>query len=129
MRTLSIDAVGWFAAANDPLVGSALKYLHTAPLEDWSVQRLAKKVGTSRTVLSGRFKLLLGQPPIQYLMRWRLQLAAHQLKTTDTPVKTIGGRIGYDSEAVFSRSFKRYYGSPPTDWRRDQRAANSARSV
>jgi len=128
MRTLSINAVGWFAAARDPLVGSALRYLHAAPLESWSVERLAKKVGASRTVLAERFKLLVGQPPMQYLMHWRLQLAARQLKTTNTPVKTIAGRVGYDSEAAFSRSFKRCFGSAPVDWRKLQRTAQPSSS-
>jgi AraC-like DNA-binding protein len=122
MRTLSLDDVGWFAAVNDPVVGTALKYLHTAPLEDWSVQRLAENVGVSRSVLADRFKLLLQQPPMQYLTHWRLQLAAYQLKTTNTPLKTVAGRIGYDSEAAFSRAFKRRFGSPPADWRKHQRA-------
>lgn len=128
MRTLSVNGVGWFSAARDPLVGSALRCLHAAPLEGWSVERLARKVGASRTVLANRFKLLVGQPPMQYLMHWRLQLAARQLKTTNTPVKTIAGRIGYDSEAAFSRSFKRRFGAAPADWRKRQWTAEPSSS-
>lgn len=124
MRTLSDGDVGWFAAVNDPVVGTALRYLHTAPLEQWTVQRLAQKVNVSRSVLADRFKLLLQQPPMQYLSHWRLQLAAAQLKTTNTPIKTVADRIGYDSEAAFSRAFKRRFGSPPADWRRRQRATS-----
>lgn len=122
MRSLSAGEVGWFAAVNDPLVGSALRYLHRAPLEDWSVHRLAETIGVSRSVLADRFKRLVEQPPMQYLIHWRLQLAAHQLKTTNTPIKTVADRIGYDSESAFSRAFKRRFGSPPADWRRRQRA-------
>lgn len=120
MLDLSADEVGWFAAVNDPVVGSALKWLHTAPLEDWSVDRLARRVGVSRTVLAARFKHFLDMPPMHYLTRWRLQLAAQRLKATDMPMKGIADQAGYESEAAFSRAFKRHFGFPPADWRRRQ---------
>lgn len=120
MQGLSTDEVGWFAAVNDPVVGTALKWLHTAPLEDWSVDRLARCVGVSRTVLAVRFKHFLNMPPMHYLTRWRLQLAAQRLKATDAPMKGIAGQAGYESEAAFSRAFKRHFGFSPADWRRRQ---------
>jgi AraC-like DNA-binding protein len=120
MQALSADEVGWFAAANDPVVGTALKWLHAAPLEDWNVDRLARRVGVSRTVLAARFKHLLDMPPMHYLTYWRLQLAAQHLKATATPLKGIADQAGYESEAAFSRAFKRHFGLPPADWRRRQ---------
>jgi AraC-like DNA-binding protein len=123
MQALSADEVGWFAAVNDPVVGTALKWLHTAPLEDWNVERLARRVGVSRTVLASRFKHFLDMPPMHYLTYWRLQLAAQRLKTTDTPMKGIADEVGYESEAAFSRAFKRHFGLPPADWRRRQSIA------
>ena len=122
MQALSADEVGWFAACNDGLVGVALKSLHQAPLEDWSLDSLARRVGSSRTVLTERFKHLLGVPPIQYLMRWRLQLAAQKLKTGELPVKAVADEIGYESEAAFSRAFKRQFGVSPGEWRKRQHA-------
>lgn len=124
MQGLSADEVGWFAAFNDPVAGAALKSLHLAPLQDWSVESLARRVGVSRTVLADRFKHFLDQPPMQYLAHWRLQLAAQSLKTSDLPVKAIADRSGYDSEAAFSRAFKRHFGSAPGSWRQRQAQRN-----
>lgn len=123
MRTLSADEVGWFAALNDPVAGGALELLHGAPLRPWDVDSLARHVGTSRSVLASRFKHFLGQPPMQYLAHWRLQLAAQALKVSDHPMKRIAEQAGYESEAAFSRAFKRRFGSPPADWRRRQQPA------
>lgn len=122
MQGLAADEVGWFAAYNHPVAGAALKSLHAAPFEDWSVERLARQVGVSRTVLTDQFRHFLGQPPMQYLATWRMQMAAQQLKTTDLPIKTIADRSGYETEAAFSRAFKRRFGLPPGNWRRRQQA-------
>ena len=120
MQELAADEVGWFAAYRDPVAGAALGYLHAAPFEDWSVPALARRVGVSRSVLADRFRRLLDQPPMHYLAGWRLQLAAQQLKTSDLPMKAIADRAGYESEAAFSRAFKRRFGLPPGEWRRRQ---------
>lgn len=120
MQDLSADEVGWFAAFNDPVAGAALKYLHAAPYEDWSVDSLARQVGVSRTVLGDRFRHFLDQPPMQYLTHWRLQLAAQHLKTSDLPIKLIADEAGYESEAAFNRAFKRHFGQPPGEWRKLQ---------
>lgn len=87
------------------------------------VERLARRVGVSRTVLAARFKHFLDMPPMHYLTYWRLQLAAQRLKATDTPMKGIADHAGYESEAAFSRAFKRHFGLPPADWRRRQTLA------
>lgn len=119
LHTLSANEVGWFAAINDPLTGAALKLLHTAPLQPWDVDTLARRVGTSRSVLADRFNHFLGQPPMQYLTNWRLQLAAQALMTSETPLKQVAEQAGYASEATFSRAFRRHFGSPPAEWRRN----------
>lgn len=121
MRDLSAEDVGWFAAFADPVAGGALKRIHEKPRHDWSVESLARAVGVSRTVLADRFKHFLDQPPMQYLARWRLQLAAQEMKTTDRPLKIIAEESGYESEAAFGRAFKRLFGTSPGDWRRRQR--------
>jgi AraC-like DNA-binding protein len=120
MQGLSADEVGWFAAYNDPVAGAALKCLHAQPFHDWTVEDLARRVGVSRTALAERFKRFLDQPPMQYLAHWRLRLAAQQLKSSDLPIKTIADQTGYESEAAFSRAFKRHFGLPPGDWRRQE---------
>lgn len=124
MRThihdLSADDVGWFAALKDPVAGAALKWLHAEPMKDWSVLELARRVGVSRSVLTEHFRRYLDQPPIRYLAKWRLLLAAQQMKTEHLPLKIIADQYGYESEAAFSRAFKRCFGIPPGDWRKRQ---------
>jgi len=78
------------------------------------------------TVLADRFRRLLDQPPMHYLAGWRLQLAAQQLKASELPTKTIADRAGYESEAAFSRAFKRRFGLPPGEWRRQQHGSAPA---
>lgn len=124
MQALSADEVGWFAAINDPVVGTALQWLHMSPLAEWNLDRLARRVGVSRTALTARFKHLLDMPPMRYLTNWRLQLAAQRLKGNDAPMKRIADQAGYESEAAFSRAFKRHFGLPPADWRRRQTPAS-----
>ena len=114
------DTVGWMGALNDPMVGRALQLLHARPTQRWTVEALAREVGTSRSLLSGRFKSLLGQPPMQYLTCWRLQLAAQLLRDGERGMAAVAARVGYESEAAFNRAFKRYIGAPPGAWRANQ---------
>jgi AraC-like DNA-binding protein len=72
----------------------------------------------SRSALAERFAQLIGEPPMQYLMRWRLALAARALREGHDPIVRIAGRVGYESEAAFNRAFKRATGSPPATWRK-----------
>lgn len=127
MQALTANEVGWFAAVNDPVVGAALQWLHTAPLEEWSVDRLARRVGVSRTAMTGRFKHFLDMPPMHYLTYWRLQLSTRQLKATGLPLKAIAELAGYESEAGYSRAFKRHFGVSPTGWRHLQRLPDACR--
>jgi len=109
---------GWLAGLMDPVVGQALTRLHEHPEHPWTLAELAHEIASSRTVLSERFARLVGIPPMLYLTRWRLQLAAEQLRRGSAKVAAIGAQVGYDSEAAFSRAFKRETGQSPAAWRR-----------
>jgi transcriptional regulator GlxA family with amidase domain len=110
------------------VVGRALSLLHEAPAERWTVVRLARRVAVSRSVLGERFAAVLGVPPMRYLTQWRLQLASHLLRSTSATVPEIAGRVGYESEAAFSRAFKRGLGHPPAAWRARPRQDPAATS-
>jgi AraC-like DNA-binding protein len=111
------EPAGWLAATADPVVGRALKLIHDAPQNDWSVDELARSANTSRSVLGERFRALLDQSPIRYLAEWRMQVAAGLLRTTDMKVADVAERAGYGSEAAFSRAFHRHIGAAPAQWR------------
>jgi transcriptional regulator GlxA family with amidase domain len=91
--------------------------MHADPAHDWTVAELATRVASSRTVLVDRFRELLGRPPIRYLTGWRMDLASGLLRTSSLSVAEIAQRVGYDSEAAFSRAFKRTFGRAPAHWR------------
>jgi AraC-like DNA-binding protein len=117
MNGLGSENAGWLSGLRDPLVGRALAFLHAEPARPWSLDDLASACGTSRSVLAGRFTQILGYPPIQYLTRWRMQLAAKRLNESDAKVASIAQEVGYDSEAAFSRAFKKFSGRSPSEWR------------
>jgi AraC-like DNA-binding protein len=121
--TLPPGQTGWLAGLRDRFVGRALALLHQEPANAWTVDELAKQVGLSRSALADRFVELLGQPPMQYLTRWRLSLAAQQLLSGDRSLAQIANHVGYDSEAAFNRAFKRQFGVPPAAWRKSGRTA------
>jgi transcriptional regulator GlxA family with amidase domain len=112
------EQTGWLAGARDPVVGGALALLHRRPCHPWTAAELAVEVGASRSVLAERFGRFLGEPPLTYLMRWRLQLAARLLQTTRNTVLNVAADVGYESEAAFNRAFKREFGLPPAQYRR-----------
>ena len=117
LETLPPVQTGWLAGLRDPMVGHALAVLHRAPHESWTVERLARVVGLSRSVLAERFTLMLGQPPMQYLALWRMQLAS-RLLLEGGQVAAAAAAVGYESESAFSRSFKKLVGQAPSRWRR-----------
>jgi AraC-like DNA-binding protein len=90
------------------------------------VEDFAGAVGLSRSALADRFTALVGQPPMQYLTRWRLQLAANLLRAGNRNVASVAADVGYDSEAAFSRAFKRELGTTPAAWRRNPSRQQSA---
>jgi AraC-like DNA-binding protein len=112
------DLKGWLAGLQDPYVGRALALLHGNPARGWTVDELAREVALSRSAFAERFTDMIGAPPMQYLTQWRLNLAAQALRTGNDGIARIAERSGYESEAAFTRAFKREYGVPPTVWRR-----------
>ena len=118
MEALPPEHTGWLAGARDPVVGGALALLHRKPCHHWTVEQLAAEIGASRSLLADRFSRFLGEPPLTYLARWRLQLAARMLQTTREAVIQVASEVGYESEAAFNRAFKREFGVPPGQFRR-----------
>lgn len=110
-------AEGWLAALRDPTVGQALRCLHRVPQAPWTLARLAKRCGASRSQLAKAFASRVGQPPMQYLTHWRIQLAARLLTDGDAKVEGVAREVGYRSPAAFSRAFKRLVGQSPATWR------------
>jgi AraC-like DNA-binding protein len=112
---------GWLAGLNDRYVGRALALVHGRPSEAWTVEKLGRQVGLSRSALAERFGEVMGEPIFAFLTRWRLQLAAEHLLTTTRTVQSIAREAGYESAGAFSAAFRRAFGKPPTAWRRRRR--------
>jgi len=112
---------GWLAGARDHAIGRALACMHGRPGENWTVERLAEETALSRSVFHDRFVYFVGQPPMQYLARWRMQVAAGLLRESNAKLIDIALEVGYESEAAFSRAFKRFVGVSPGTWRRPGR--------
>ena len=91
--------------------------MHSAPATPWTIDSLAREVTLSRATLTRRFTSLVGEAPLSYLTRWRMDLAAGQLRDTDDAVSAIAHRVGYTSEFAFSRAFSRVRGQPPGRYR------------
>jgi AraC-like DNA-binding protein len=117
LATLAPDQGGWLSGLTDPVVGRALSLLHRRPADSWTLDKLARTVSVSRSVLAERFTQLVGYPPMQYLTRWRVQLAARMLADGSRKIAAVGQDVGYASEAAFSRTFKRVAGIAPAVWR------------
>lgn len=115
---LSGDERGWLSALRDPHIGRALMLIHGQPAVDWSLVGLARGVGMSRSVFAERFTHYVGISPMQYLTRWRMQLAARRLEQPGISIAQVSAEVGYESEAAFSRAFKKVTGVPPGRWRR-----------
>jgi AraC-like DNA-binding protein len=118
---LPLDQTGWLAGMRDPAVGRALSLMHQRPGEAWTLERLGDEAAVSRSTLHERFVHFIGQPPMQYLTQWRMQLAAGWLRDTDAKVIDIALEVGYENEAAFSRAFRRAVGESPGAWRRARR--------
>jgi AraC-like DNA-binding protein len=111
-------AGGWLGALRDRQIGAALEAIHREPRRPWRVSQLACEVGMSRSPFAARFAALVGETPLRYLTRWRLHSATDLLLGTDQPVAEVARLVGYESEAAFSRAFKRAHGRAPLAWRR-----------
>lgn len=117
LRNLPADATGWLAGLRDPLVGQALQALHAQPCRRWTVDELAAAVASSRSALAARFRAVIGEPPMHYLTRLRMQLATRRLNEGRPSIARVADEVGYDSSAAFQRAFKRCFGVPPAAWR------------
>ncbi len=115
------DTTGWLQGLRDPVVSAALHAMHADPARRWTVRMLADVALVSRSTLAARFKSVVGQGPLEYLTRWRLELGAHRLAATDQTIATIADAVGYGSEASFALAFKRELGAPPGSYRREAR--------
>ena len=113
---------GWLGALRDPQIGRAITLMHREPAHDWTVALLASEVAMSRSAFAARFTDLVGEPPMQYLARWRMYLAATWLREEDAALGELALRLGYQSEAAFSRAFKRFFRISPVAVRRGERA-------
>jgi AraC-like DNA-binding protein len=121
--------MGWLAGMRDPVVGKSLGLLHNRVADPWTIAGLAEEVGISRSALVERFTRYLSEPPMTYLTRWRLRLAARSLERTPRGVAEIAADVGYESEAAFNRAFKREYGQPPGRYRTDHRTLPETESL
>jgi len=113
----------WMDGLTHPVVGRALALLHRDLAHPWTLRELAQRSGASRSTLAEQFNQIIGTPPMQYLTHWRMQAAATRLLDRNTKVYTVACEVGYESEAAFSRAFKRVVGQTPTAWR--DRKANA----
>jgi AraC-like DNA-binding protein len=125
LEDLGPGQTGWLAGLRDEVVGRVLGLIHARPGHPWSLDELAREAASSRSNVAKRFGELVGQPPMQYLAQWRMQVAANLLAQTGAKVATIGAEVGYDSEAAFSRAFKKGTGLAPGAWREARRGGRA----
>lgn len=118
VATLPAERRGWLAGLRDPQVGRALALLHARSTEPWTADTLATEVGMSRSAFAERFTTLVGQPPMHYLALWRMHIAAQRLRESHESMAQVAFAVGYESEAAFSRAFKRQFGVAPGSWRK-----------
>jgi AraC-like DNA-binding protein len=128
MSGLPEQQTGWLAGTRDPIVGRSLALLHGRLAHPWTIADLADEVGISRSALVERFTRYLSEPPMAYLTRWRLQVAARSLEKTSRGVAEIAADVGYESEAAFNRAFKREFGQPPGRYRSDRKNSPARRA-
>jgi transcriptional regulator GlxA family with amidase domain len=119
-ETLPEDQTGWLAGLRDHHVARALALLHRDLTRSWTADELGREVGLFRSALAERFTRLIGVAPMHYLANWRMQVAAQELRKSSTSLAQVAGKVGYESEAAFSRAFKRAFGTAPAMWRRSR---------
>jgi AraC-like DNA-binding protein len=126
LESLPEGRTNWLSGLRDQYVGRALMALHANPARDWSLESLAAEAALSRSAFAERFVQFVGQPPMQYLANWRMQLATNYLRNGTESVASIANRVGYESEAAFSRAFKKVLGTPPSEWRESKAPVRAA---
>jgi AraC-like DNA-binding protein len=125
IESLPKDAGGWLSGLRDPHIGAVLALMHGRPAEAWTLERLAHEVGLSRSVFADRFAHFVQDSPMQYLTRWRMQLATRLLERQGVGLAQVAAEVGYESEAAFNRAFKKCVGAPPGAWRRSRQLSAS----
>lgn len=121
------DARGWLSGLRDRQIGAALHLIHGRAAHAWTVDALAREIGMSRSAFAERFVSFVGLPPMHYLARWRLQLAANLLTNNGVSLSAAAAEVGYESAAAFNRAFKKFVGVPPGAWRKAR--GDGSRSV
>lgn len=111
------NRIGWLGGLGDERIGRALSAIHADPFKRWTVQSLAAVAAMSRSTFAERFAAIIGEPPLHYLTRWRLTIAADLLRGGGLKVTEAAQRIGYSSDAAFSRAFKAHFGYAPSEAR------------
>lgn len=114
------DQGGWLGALRDPQIGAVIGLIHREPQRNWSVSAMAREVAMSRSIFAAKFSSLVGEPPLTYLTHWRLWQASRLLAEGNLSVGETAIRVGYESEAAFSKAFKRHFGQSPLAYRRAQ---------
>ena len=122
LRQPPTSSTGWIAALRDRHIGRALARIHADAAHSWTIAELAAESNLSRSAFAERFSTIVGIPPAGYLASWRLDQAHAELQRTDLLISDIATRVGYQSDAAFSRAFKRHHGLTPGDVRRDRHA-------
>jgi AraC-like DNA-binding protein len=118
VESLPEGQTGWLAGLRDAHVARALALLHRDIARPWTVDELCREVGLSRSALADRFIRLIGVPPMHYLASWRMQVGMQKLRETSASLAQVADMVGYESEAAFSRAFKKAVGTAPATWRR-----------
>src|SRR5215471_4216056 len=116
--TLPESETGWLAGLRDSYVARALALFHGDITRSWTVDELGREVGLSRSALGERFTRLIGMAPMHYLASWRMQVAAQELRKSSATLAQVASTVGYESEAAFSRAFKKTFRTAPATWRR-----------
>ncbi|VTU29367.1 transcriptional activator FtrA [Variovorax sp. SRS16] len=129
IETIPPGQSGWLAGLKDAVVGRCLGLMHESPGHEWTVDALAQVLNLSRSALAERFTKYVGVPPMQYLTRWRMVVAAGQLRERRGDLARVAASVGYESEAAFNRAFKREFGTTPGQWKRRNQAAGPAESA
>jgi AraC-like DNA-binding protein len=114
---------GWLSALADRDISQSLSLIHTRPDQSWTVAELARELAMSRSAFAARFSQIVGEPPLRYLTRWRMQVARRLLRDQQLDIQEVALRVGYDSAAAFSKAFKRELGVAPGSYRHSPRSS------
>ncbi len=126
IERLPPHAAGWLAGLRDHHVSTALRLMHARPAEAWTLEQLAREVGQSRSAFADHFARFVNDTPMQYLTRWRMQLATRLLEQPGVAIARVAAEVGYESEAAFNRAFKKWVGVPPGAWRSGNKVKSEA---